>query len=998
MNHPMNHIEIHNKIDTLLKAGPGSAVVTDIKALLAMDFDTRKYFFAQSDETWLEWLLDNGFLEVVKAKAEDSNPTSFSYQTPELDFLVRVAEKRPAEVTDIMLSVDVPSSFNPEVIDRFVWICSKLPADQVARMAPKIKNEEWVPLMKGLNRWGFEYKSMFEKLSPDKDGATIVTLASVVLSIKPEEKTDAPWRTDSPFYFQQITDTGVFEHLLAITGIEVEEAFTLVAHTLGKIASQGGAGQDPVFPIDDSFHLYDVDFFELAPGNWRNISTRDDVRSLATAMKALTERIIGGNCENDSEVRRLYRDTIASLPDAHSMWRLRLFVWSQCPIIFKEELMSAFTRAFDYENNWPIVSGAEYEWAIKTTFKTLPKKYRDSYIKQALEYYGKKEMRLRSSGYDILSSIPEDLLTKEEKDAAETLFGAPLNPSHKPEPSIKRAYASVIVPEGVLTEQEFSELTIEEIIEGLKGKWSPESLAKADTPRDMFHPKNAEGMGTRLQNDMKGRLGEYLKNAPLFFDRTALDPHYTYAFMRGFYDAYKTSELPKDTDWEPLMLLFSAISKAAAEEKFSIERHERFGLDGWISGWNDVHRAMADLVRGFLGEDDVNKAIPFDIYRDRLLVTISYLLRYPNPDPEEHTETAGTHPTTGKIEYKTSDPFSTAINSVRGRTFQSLTQFVYRDSPRIKEATGADALSNDVKEIYESTLANENTEAVMFMFGHYLASYYYRDVAWIDKLMTQIFPKDKTDLFLASWEGYIASNLYDELFVRLEPLYEYAIELDSASYTPRRYFKDLDEGLAIHLALAYMHFDEFTTDSTLFKSFWNAKNVKRHEEFVSFVGRHSISRESAKAWDQEHAVNTDKLEVLWDWLLSNCNEASVFAEFGFWISTKEAIFEEKWVASHLRQTLEKSKGRLNWEYGAMQSLPTFASIAPEDTVAILRSYLTATELGPQYRAWTHIDEEMIGIFRTLYKNPATRDSTYALIDELLPRGAGQFWRLKEALD
>lgn len=992
----MNHIETHNRIDALLKAGPGSAVAADVKTLIAADFDTRKYFFAQADETWLEWFLENGMLEAVKAKAED--PTSFSYRTPELDYLVRAAEKRPVEVTNIMLSVDVPNTFNPEVVDRFVWICSKLPADQLVRMAPKIKNEAWVPLMKGFNRWGFEYKSMFEKLSPDKDGATIVILASVVLSIKPEEKTDAPWRTDSPFYFQQITDTGVFEHLLAITGIEVEEAFALVAHTLGEIAAQGGTGQDPVFSVDDSFHLYDVDFFQLTPGNWRNISARDDVRSLAATIKTLTERVIGANCNDESEVRRLYQDNIAPLPDAHSMWRLRLFVLSQCPTIFQEELMAAFSRAFEYENNWPIVSGAEYEWAIKTTFRTLPKKYRDSYIKLALEYYGKREMRLRSSGYDILSSIPEDLLTKEEKDAAEKLFGAPLNPSHKPEPSIKRAYASVVVPEAVVPEQEFSRLTIEEIVEGLKGKWSPESLAKADTAKDIYHPRNAEGMATRLQNDMKHRLGEYLKNAPLFFDRTTLDPHYTYAFMRGFYDAYKTIELPKDTDWEPLMSLFSSISKAAAEEEFSIERHERFGLDGWISGWNDVHRAMADLVRGFLGEDDESRAIPFDIYRDKLLATISYLLQHPNPDPEEHTETAGTHPTTGKIEYKTSDPFSTAINSVRGRTFQSLTQFVYRDSPRVKEATGADALSHDVKEIYEHTLANENTEAVMFMFGHYLASYYYRDIAWVDSLMAQIFPQDKPDLFLASWEGYIASNLYNELFEKLEYLYEHAIELDPEAYTPRRYFRDLDEGLATHIALAYMHFDNFTIDSALFKKFWNTKNAKRHEEFVSFVGRHAISRESAKTWDQKHGINIEKLATLWDWLLANCDEASVFAEFGFWVSTKEAVFEEKWVASHLRQTLEKSKGRLNWEYGVMQSLPTLATSAPGDTVAILRSYLTAADLGPQYRAWTHIDEEMIGIFRMLYKNPATKDAIYALIDELLPRGAGQFWRLKDALN
>lgn len=992
-------LTIHQQVDTFCKDWDNRKDASvRLGLLLASNRDTRAYFYSRANESQLHWLNENGFLDVIKQKSGD--PTHYAYQTPELDYLVRTSETLPAEVTNIMLSVDVPNSFNPEVVDRFVWICSKLPAEQLARIAPKIRDERWIPLMSGFNRWGFEYKNMFEKLSSEKDVETIIALAAAVLSIKPQIKnTDSKmaWRTDSPFYFDQVSDTGVFEHLTALTDAGAENALKLASETLGGIAAQGNAGSDEVFKLDDSFHLFDVDFFSLSVEQGRHLSARDDVKSLAAVVKTLTERLIGGSCEDGGNVRRLYDEAIALLPDSRSMWRLRLFVWSLCPHVFQDELIAAFDRAFAYENNWPIVSGAEYEWAIKKSFGKLSEEYRLSYIKRIFEYYEAKEIDLRGSGYDILSCIPEPLLTPDDKKRAEVLFGKALNPGHEPEPTIRSSYAGMVVPQPVVAEEEFGSLAIEKIVAELKNEWSPDVLRSEDKERDYLRPRNAEGMANLLQADMKKRLGEYIQNAPLFFERATLDSHYTYAFVRGMCDAYKTTELPAETDWHPLMELLSNMIQSARQESFAHGPRDRRGVDGWLAGWDAVHSAMADLVKILLGEDGGDKAIPFETYRDQLLSVIEYLLKYPDPEPEQHDNKATKHPTTGKDQYNTSDPFTTAINSARGRAFQAFTLFVYRDGELLKVTNGADVLSYKTKEIYEYTLVHEKTEAVMFMFGHYLATFYYRDQEFIKHLLPLIFQKENRDLFLAAWEGYLASNLYGELLEELTLWYEYAIDIDPDQYTPRRYFSEIDDALAGHIALAYMHFPNFTTDSPLFKKFWSTKSNKRHEEFASFIGRHAVSRDGAVTWNIEHKIDMKKLVVLWDWLLENCNEPSVFAEFGFWVNTKEAVFEEKWLAAHLRQTLEKSGGKLDWDYGLMQSLPTLATASPEDTVAILRSYLTVAEIGVQYRAWVHIDETMIGVFKTLYGNPVTKDATYALINELLPRGSGQFWRLKEAL-
>src|SRR3989338_1603791 len=155
----MNQIELHKKIDELLTREPTEARREDISALTSANQDIRHYFFAKADERWLGWLWENGFLDVIKEKAED--PTRYGYRTPEVNYLVKVAEKEPAKVVDIMLAVTISTeNFNPEVVDRFLRICSGLPAPELKRMVKKIRDDGWARLMGAFNEWGFEYEKM----------------------------------------------------------------------------------------------------------------------------------------------------------------------------------------------------------------------------------------------------------------------------------------------------------------------------------------------------------------------------------------------------------------------------------------------------------------------------------------------------------------------------------------------------------------------------------------------------------------------------------------------------------------------------------------------------------------------------------------------------------------------------------------------------------------------------------------------------------------------
>lgn len=999
----MNQIELHKKIDEVIQNGSAAITANVIRNILQTNDDARRYFYTSADETWLNWLQQNGFLDVIKQKADD--PTKYSYKTPELDYLTRIIEKAPSKVVDFILSVPVSSeTFNPEVVDRFLWMSSKLNADQLMRVVGKIRDDRWVQLMGPFNRWGFEYKQMFDTLAVAKDYASVLTLAEAVLTVRSNEdvKRTSFGSVDNPFYFNDLHHSEVFERLCEVDDAHAEDALKLATKTLSSVVLLSGEKEDEVFPIGDMFSLFDVDFFTLTVGHERHLSSRDDVRDLAAVTKIFVDRLIGKSCDATEKVRRLYETYITTLPDARTMWRFRLYTWSLCPEIFAEELKSALFRGVESEKTlWPITGGAEYEHVLRKHFGILSEPEKQKYIQRAFDLFesmGKEH----PYGFGILSSVFTSL-SEGQKKRAQELYKQPLNANFSPEPSIGRSYGGTVVPQTPPDSEDVWNKPIPDIVSRLKAEWSPEALQKKYERQDFLKPINAEGVAGALLTNIKARLPEYIANALLFFDRDMVDAHYTYTFLRGVQEAIRADyKQAAKLEWGPVVELAKLIKNSGTEKPFDLTReHEKF--DAWLAGWTGVLSNLSDLIKEILRTEDGKSIVNFSVYRNDLLQIVSFLLSYPDPQPiDEENKTAklkSKEP--GEEEYQASDPLTTAINTTRGRAFETFIYFVEQDGKKFSKDAKS-KISEDVRGVYEEALARENTRAIMFMFGHYIAFFYYRGHDWMEKnIFPKLFSKDvsKHDMYLAAWEGYLSSSLYDELFKKLHDEYIRAIKLDPAVYTKRRYRTELDEGLATHIALAYIHFEDFGFDSDLYKAFWSIPNTKRWSTFVSFIGRSVISRDRPKQWLADHPeVKMEKLEAFWDWALEHCNDAEVFQEFGFWMQTKDELFDPRWLAEHIDKTLQKTKGNIDWEIGLVDSLPALAKVAPDQTLSALRSHLIEGSILKEARGYIRVDSNLLGVLKTLYENASTREGTYKLINELLPIGGGQFWSLKSVLE
>jgi hypothetical protein len=987
----MNQIELHNKIDQVLKEGVNNGQVSDFADIIGVNEDAKRYFFLRADETWLDWLWANNFLDAIKSKILDGS----LYRMPELDYLASVAEKVPEKVTNIILEISSePNNFNIEVVSRFLWISSSLPGDQIVRLVPKIKAENWVRLMNKGNNWGFEYEKMIEKLSAIGNYNSLLELIDVILSIRTKKEVQESsngYSVESPFYFNDLGQIKLFKALTNMPVQYAELALDLASRKMREVILLADKeSEKDIFEVGEQFFLFDIDFYELDVDSGHHYSQRDDVRDLAAVIKKLSEKVIGSECSNSDKALGLYNKYINSLPLSRSMWRLRLFVVSLCPESFKDLIKEYLFKIFVYDNSLELVSGAEYEQLLKKCFGVLDEADRIDYINKVVDFFGdnKKKKYYQAHGLDILSCIKSYLdVTKIE--GYESIFGGKIPDNHKPEPSIGKSRGGNVLSKAPIGLPELRVIKVENIPDELKSVWSPKSLYEMDTVKDFLNPLNAEGMGSLMQQDISERFADYVKSASLFFDRANLDSHYTYAFLQGIYNVLRENKYPTEVDYTGLIEMLEDIVASDTGDKFTIEKRDRDMYNAWLANWNAVFNSAVDVLKELLGENKTEDLINFSDFRNRLFSIIKVFLSFPDPDLEDNTRENG------------ADPFGTAINSVRGKAFQALILLVQKEDKKFNKEDKV-KISGDVKELYEDLLNHEDTYAVMFEYGHYLANFYYRDRDWIKSLFNKIFPlePEKHDLLVASLEGCFCNNLYGELFTDLNGVYEMAIKMTVDQHTKRRYFKDIDEGLATHIALAFTYFPTFDLNHPLFKLFWITPNTKRQKEFISFIGRSVISKEKAKDFIAKSKVNLDRLKDFWDWAMVNISDKDALSGFGFWMNTKEDVLDKVWVSERAYKTIEKSEGRLDWEYGLMKSIVELATLAPENTLKILKAYLDSRYISKTLDGFSYsiyADREIFDSLDILYRNPATKEEAYSLINDLLPVGSGLFWKLKDII-
>lgn len=988
----MNQIELHKKIDVLLGKDVKTVKVEEVSTVINLNNDAKQYFYSKVNEKWLVWLWKNDFMADIYKKASDLS--SYSFRMPELNYLVRIAEICPEEVTKIILSVAISKdSYNPEVVDQFTSICSKLPAKYVKKLVAKIRDEQWVKLMGGYTIYGFEYGNILKKLSDVNDCESILVLAEAVLLVRTKKELAENINkhlSDDVFYIHDLVDTKIFTYLADINFRYSEQALSIVLSALNMAIKQG-----------ETYQLYDVDFFTLNLNNAENDSYKEDVKCLAAVILELTRKLFSAKSKDQNYIKNIYKKYIDLLPNSQPMRRLKLYVLSLKPDIFKAELMDRFYELFKSKNYYETIFGAEYEKALRSSFAVFTEEEKRDYVDNIFKLFTKKSKKDEKTRWNkhyasCILSVLSGYLTDAEKTKAED-SGFQINEDYEPKPTIGKLHSGSVNHMPLIDQNEFNQLTIESIVSKLKTEWSPEELRKNND--DFLNPRDADSVANQLKEDIGIRLSDYVENAGLFFDRATLVPHYTDAFLRGVKEALE-KPLSENINLEfgEIINIFLNIKKSGETELFV--KPETTNSGGWLADWDSVHLSICDLLESFIRQKDGKILINFKKYKNQILDILDYLLNCNDPTLEdEKLKSAKIKDKDPGRDYLVSDPFSIAINSIRGRSYQVLLHYIYQDNRNFNNAK----ISDDVKKIYEGLLKRENTRAIMFMFGHYLPTFYFRDRDWVLEKIDDIFESKDKDKYLklASWEGYLSNNLYREIFFepKMQKLYEEKIELKNIEYPSQKFFKNPTESIAIHFALAFTYYQEFDFEHPLFVKFWKNADKKQLSTFMNFIGSLFVSGNNIQAdkFLKENEWLKQRLMDLWDKLLERKSDIEILKEMGSWMNNDKQIFDSGKFAERVEKTFVASNGQIRWSYALMKSIENLAKETPLNAVAILKSYFLNTikegiRMGPIY-----VDKEWYNAFKILYSNPDEdiKKKTYDTISLLIQKGGRPFWSLEE---
>ncbi len=978
----MNQLDLHKKIDEFINAGTSSASVKAVQELISPNDDAKRWFFAKVDEKWLQWLFDNGFFESLKKPKKIAE--RLFYDLPELDYLIRMVGKNTELVVGIIMSTPISQeTFNPEVIGRFFWIVGLLPAEQIKSLLPKILEEDWVRLMAQFNRRsGYEYKKIVDELEGAEDYSSLTDLAKIILTVRKKEeleKTERYFISDKIFYLEDITETGIFEAILKTPDPEL--VLKVFLDTFNKIVNLVDKKDEEVFDKSEPFYLMGIDVFKLDLDPNRRSHSREDIENFIAVTRKLIEKVfdlVGGN---ESEIRRIYSTYIANLPDSRTLWKLKLFAMTRYPNILKEEIQQALFRVFNAgERYFELEEGAEYYNTLIIGFSLLSEEVKQNYIKEVVKYFGadlgdkdKEEWRKRD-GLKIITYIKSDV-SAPDKIIIESIFGKiPEGDAPEPKPD-----SSGIIRSGFVNHKSpanVGDYSIKQIVEHLKTDWSPKVLNEKFKGDDFPNQRGVEGLGDSLKEDIKKRIDDYLVDINAFFDRNNIHPHYVYSLLRGIEEMLRNKQLFNPTQIGQILGLFEFIKISGNNTPFKRKEDKN-----WLIDWIEVHKVIADILLYVLeNKNEEERALIHKSHRELIIKLISYLLTIKD-SPSKQDE---------KPEY--GEPYHIAINSVRGRAYEVFVVFAGNDGK---------VLAKDSQEIFKETL-EDNSLAVRFVIGRYLATFYFRDKELITSLLPEIFPKNdltKRDIYFATWEGYLSNTLYDELFAKLQEYYSYAITVDPLSYTKRKYSKGLDESLVIHIALAFAHFGLKMTDP-LFVQLWNTPNIARHEEFISFLGRTFFTKDQvSEEWLKAHG--REKLIAFWDWILLNdkITDPKVLSAFGFWINPSKEVFDDTIIIKNIAETFKKSNGSIGWDYGLLKRLPVFAEKNGEKVLEIISSYLLSPEqeLNPNRRSPLLYDHEIKEALDIIYKNgdKALKLEVKDFIGLLIEKGSSMFWDLKE---
>lgn len=131
------YVSIFTRMDALLAEAPSAERVKDLRNKFPQNFASLSYFFGRAPAAWLAPLAEGGYFASPPGPVlHPEDGTAEMPFWPESNFLARVAAEVPEDA--VSAAIAIPDTDNMRVNSDIVEVALRVPADQSARMVPRI--------------------------------------------------------------------------------------------------------------------------------------------------------------------------------------------------------------------------------------------------------------------------------------------------------------------------------------------------------------------------------------------------------------------------------------------------------------------------------------------------------------------------------------------------------------------------------------------------------------------------------------------------------------------------------------------------------------------------------------------------------------------------------------------------------------------------------------------------------------------------------------------
>lgn len=874
-----------------------------------------RYFFEKIDDPkWIRPLLqaDPPFFSTPIPAKHEGDYISFPVW-PESRFLVRIADRAPSDVCDVILQM--PATDNVRVHEDLVEAALKMPPALATRVAAKesawIREQQHVYLLLGA-RLG----KLAEHLATGGEADAAFALAEVLLEVVPDARRVRSFSDpDTGDVYRlshgpraKIDDWDYFRVLErsfpSLGSIDPQRALRLVCDLLTRavelsITKSGESARNDQSAIwrpaiEDHEHNTDPDLRAHLVS-----AVRDHAEAAARSGREDLLAVIG---ELEARGWLVFR-------------RIALHVLRRLATLAPDHVESRLVSEdlFDDEQH-------EYVLLLKDCFELISPAARETILgfvargpdlepfRRNYRFWhndeepGEQETAAHKRYWQRDRLFPlRGRLPDRWRATLEELVSDVGEPEH---PEFPHGYVSSAVrrTESPKSVDELSSMSDQELMEFLRDR-SPDARDHYVGASDLSAAlESAVGVDvprfSRLANRFQGLRPEYIRS--LF-----------YAYRKALSDHAALS-------WADVLALgiWTAHQRSGADATET--KHIVPGSD-----WRSAKQALAS----FLGISLEGTKLPSE-FRDQVWAALTPLAD--DLDPAQDG---------GKKE-SDRDPQTVAINSVRGEAIGAVFQYAIWVAAQgnSKKAKGAFSLCPEAKDVLETHLdpRRERSLAIRSVYGRLFAQAIGFDRNWCDSIAHRVFDFESEDpsLAFAAWETYLVFNRpYAESFEVLEDRYRWSIEHLERFPGRDQLGSHPITSLGEHLVLFYVWgiLGEDLEESLLGRFFRNI-DTKRRGDVIDSAGRMLKNTEG-----KIEESSLERFRRLWDWLLEDLERSpdlvSRRAEsdgFGWWFVSGH--FPNGWSLPRLLRSV-KIAGAMEPEHLLVGAL---GSVEPENLAVAIR--------------------------------------------------------------